>query len=83
MSSTYVSFTELDQLQQAIMEYINEWVHEKKSPVPLQEIIKYMDTKEVARSRVVYAADVLCRKGYIRRSFVISRETSFVQLRSI
>ena len=65
------------------MEFVITEIKVKKVPVPRQEILRQMATSEVKGFTVANALDSLIKKGYIRRSSVVSRTTSYVQLRGI
>jgi len=81
--TTYVSLSEINDLQTAIMHFITHWVHTEKTPVPLREIIEGMTLQGVHDFTTIKAIQVLLNKGYIRRAIVISNRSSFVQLRSV
>lgn len=79
----YVSLLELNVLQTDIMKFISWWVHEKKVPVPLKEIIASMTSKGIKSPTTIKSINVLLKKGYIRRAVIISNKTFFVMLRSV
>ena len=81
--TVYVSVSEINGLQTQVMEFINKWVHEEKTPVPLKEIITGMKNQKIDRPSVIYSLKILIEKGYIRRSLEVSNKTSFVQLRGL
>ena len=83
MNTTYTSLSELNDTQTTIMTYISWWVNEKKTTVPLKEIIDNMIQEGIKKDTTVKALQVLLKKGYIRRAVVISNKSYFVQLRSI
>jgi len=77
----YINFSDINPLQKDIMGYVDNWVHEKKKPVPLSKIIKQMEEAGIKNFTTVNAINSLLRKGYIRRAYTISNKTYFVQLR--
>ena len=79
----YISLSELNNPQTRIMELIDVWVHQEKTPIPLKEVIKQMEKKGIDKNTTIYSLKILVKNGYIRRSLVISNKTSFVQLRRI
>ena len=84
--TVYVSFTDVNQLQQDIMQFIEWWVHNEKTPIPLKEIIKKMKEKNIKEYTTVFAINSLLRKGYIRRAIMgteAQNRTKFVQLRRV
>ena len=83
MKTNYTSLNELNDTQTTIMTYISWWVNEKKTTVPLKEIIDNMIKEGIKKDTTVKALQVLLKKGYIRRAVVISNKSYFVQLRSI
>ena len=83
MKSVYVSSIDISDLQEIIMRFCMKWVHEQKTPIPRNEIVKYMETKGVNMPTTRAAIYSLIKKGYIREAMTISNKTSYVQLRSI
>ena len=83
MKTNYTSLNELNDTQTTIMTYISWWVNEKKTTVPLKEIIDNMIKEGIKKDTTVKALQVLLKKGYIRRAVVISNKSYFVKLRSI
>lgn len=79
----YISLSELSDPQTRIMELIDVWVHQKKTPIPLKEVIKQMQDTGVQKDTTIYSLKILVQNGYIRRSFAISNKTFFVQLRRV
>ena len=79
----YVSISDISDLQTNIMIFIQGWVHEKKKPTPLKEVILGMEDKGIKKDTTVKAIRVLILKGYIRRANTISNKTFFVQLRTV
>ena len=65
------------------MEFIRDWVKEKKKTVPLKRIIQEMSKKGMKNETTIYSLKILIKKGYIRRSQMISNKTEFVQLRNV
>ena len=83
MQTVYVNLSELNGLQTRIVKVVDEWVHEKKTQVPLKEIIYTMKKEGVLESTIIKSIGVLLRKGYIRRSYHPSNKTYFTQLRTV
>ena len=83
MSTLYINLSELGDLQEEVMKVIEEWVHVKKTPVPLKEVIAIMEIKGSKKKSTIYSLSILIKKGYIRRAYTISNKTSFVQLRTL
>lgn len=81
--TVYTSFSEINELQTNIMRFIDWWVHEKKTPVPRNEVIKYMEKKGMYFTTVRASLYVLLKKGYIREAYTISNKTSYVMLRKV
>ena len=81
--TTYDSLSEVNELQTNIMKFVNVWVHTKKTPIPLKEIIAEMMRQGTKNFTTVKAINALLKKGYIRRAVTISNKTYFVQLRSL
>ena len=78
-----INCKEINELQEMIMFFVDDWVHLKKTPVPHQEIIANLKTKGVKYFTVINALNSLLKKGYIRRAVVISNRTFYVQLRRV
>ena len=88
MKTTYVPFFSLNGLQTDIMRFVDTWAREKKTPIPLREIIKAMENQSANDFTTIKALDILLKKGYIRRAIFIpdrgvGNSTSFVQLRGV
>lgn len=84
MSHTvYVNINEINKLQTDIMNFVDWWVHKKKTPIPYKEIIVKMTSEGVKDFTTIKAINALVKKGYIRRAYMISNKTYFVQLRGI
>ena len=79
----YTNLYEVNELQTKIMEFIDKWVHEEKTPVPQKEIIIEMKRQGVKDFTAVNAINSLLKKGYIRRAVVISNKSYYVQLRRV
>lgn len=80
---SYISIDGVNPLQTSIMQFVDFWVHEKKTPIPLQAILSHMKQEGVKEVTTVNAINILLRKGYIRRAIVTSNKSSFVQLRRV
>lgn len=65
------------------MKFVDFWVHEKKTPIPLKEIIIAMTKENIDKNTTIYSLKILLKKKYIRRAVTISNKTTFVQLRRV
>lgn len=81
--TVYTSFSEVNEPQTNIMRFVDRWVHEKKTPIPLKEIIMNMKIEGIEKDTIIYSLKILLKKGYIRRAVTISNKTTFVQLRRV
>lgn len=79
----YVGIQDINESQTKILRFVNVWVHEKKTPIPLKEIIEDMKKQGIERPTVVYSIKILLQKGYMRRAVTISNKSSYVQLKTI
>lgn len=82
-NTVYINLHDINELQTKIMQFVDKWVHEEKSPVPQREIViamKLIGTKDFT---VINAINSLLKKGYIRRAITISNKTYYVQLRRV
>lgn len=80
----YKSFSYLSQQQATVMEFINAWTHEKKTPVPQKVIIEEMKSRGISVDAVRYSLEMLLSYGYIRRGWTEKQNTTeYVQLRGI
>lgn len=79
----YVNISEVNDPQTRIMRFVTYWVHEKKTPIPLKEIIEDMRKQGIERPTTIYSIKILLHKGYIRRAVTISNKSSYVQLKTI
>lgn len=76
-----VSLKDINILQQKIMEFVDYWVHEEKTPVPRDEIISEMAKMKEKPNTVVKSINSLIRKGYLKRGIKVSNKTSYIMLR--
>ena len=83
MSSVYTDYFRINKFETDIMNYITDWVHTKKTPVPYKEIILFMKTQGKGEPTTANALHNLVKKGYIRRACFTSNKTFFVQLRTL
>lgn len=81
----YSPFDEITILQRKIMIFIDRWVREKNTPIPLKEILKELTKEKIPAITITGSVESLRHKGYIRRAYVESggNRTFYVQLRSI
>lgn len=83
MRTVYKNFTEVNKLQTDIMLFIDRWVHIEKTPVPQKKIILAMKQVGIKDCTTVFSLNSLLRKGYIRRAYITSNKTFYVQLRRV
>lgn len=83
MVTVYTSLSELNTLQTRIMEYIEWWVHTKKTPIPRKNIIQSLEKQGTNHETTIKSINVLLKKGYIRRAIVTSNKSFYVQIRSV
>jgi hypothetical protein len=83
MKTVYTNLSEINDLQTAIMRFVDNWARVEKTPIPLREIINGMTMQGIHDFTTIKAIKVLLNKGYIRRAIVISNKSSFVQLRGV
>ena len=81
--TVYITYCELNTLQTRIVKFVNSWVHDKKTTVPLTEIIESMKQEGVIEATTIKSIQVLVKKGYIRRAYHPSNKTYFTQLRTL
>ena len=83
--SIYTDLNELTESQTKIMNFIQWWVHEKKTPTPLTKIVKQMTKDGIKSDTIMYSVKILVEQGYIRKSLNGggNKKTAFVQLRRI
>lgn len=65
------------------MHFVDDWIHEKKTLVPLKEIIAKMTADGENKDSVIYSLKILVKKGYLRRSSMTTNKTLFIQLRRV
>ena len=83
MSTHYIDFYEINELQHNIMVVVDHWVREKKTPIPHHEIIVEMKRQGIKDFTTVNAIGSLLKKGFIRRAVVVSNKSFYVMLRSV
>lgn len=83
MKTVYTSISELNGLQTKIMTFIEWWVHHKKTPIPLREIVDNMILQGTKKDTTVKSINVLLKKGYIRRAVITSNKSYFVQTKGL
>jgi hypothetical protein len=74
---------EISEAQKVAMLVIQEWVREKRTPMPKKELFKKLINMDMADSTIRMVIRELLKDGYIRRAVVISNKTFYVQLRTI
>ena len=82
--TAYIDICEINKFQTSIMQFVSDWVHQQRTPVPQKEVIIAME-KLTGRKyyTTVNALNSLLKKGYIRKTFTISNTVHYVQLRTI
>ena len=83
MKTVYTNLLAITDLQQAIVRYIDYWVHVEKTPISQKYIIEEMIRRGKKSSAVMHSLNGLLRQGYIRRTEPLSNSTSYVQLRRL
>lgn len=84
VKTLYVSLNELTDTQIDIMQFVDLWVHTKKTTVPFKEISIEMTKRGVPHKTIEYSIKILMSKGYLRRSVGGGNgKASFVQLRRV
>lgn len=82
--TTYLNVSEINELQTKIMQFIQDWARDQKTPCPRQQIVLAMKkSSNTAGFTTVNAIEALIRKGYIRRATTFSNKTMYVQIRRI
>jgi SOS-response transcriptional repressor LexA len=79
----YTNIDGVTDQQRTIIDFINQWVHTKKTPVPKQEIMIAMKLKNIPFKGCEKSCYALIEKGYIRRAYTSSHKTYYVLLRTI
>lgn len=83
IQTVYKDFCEINKLQTDIMVFIQKWARAKKTPIPQKKIIDYMEENGIKDFTAVNALNELLFKRYIRKAYVVSNKTYYVQLRSV
>ncbi len=81
-----LNLKDINNLQQEIMVFVNEWVHIEKTVVPRKEIISKMQIQGHKDCTVINALNCLLRKGYLRRCSLVANKVHssyYVMLRGI
>lgn len=79
----YISISEINELQEKIMYFVDSWAREKRTVIPFREIIIFMKKSGTSEPTTRNAINALVRKKYIRRAVTSSNKTFFVQLRKV
>ena len=74
---------DLNESEISIMQFVDWWVHEKKTPIPRAKIVEKMQEEGVGMSTTRQRIYNLIKKGYLREAVTVSNKTLYVQLRSI
>ena len=77
----YVGLNELNERQKIVMAYVDWWVKNKNTPIPQQEIVKKMEEDGIKDYVTKKALKTLLKRGYLRKAYIISNKTFYVQLR--
>ena len=85
MKTIYKSLSDLTDPQISVMNFIEWWVHNRKTPTPYKEIIKKTTKDGMNKKTIIYSIKILCKYGYIRRDLSGggNSKAAFVQLRRI
>lgn len=84
MKTEYISFEEINPLQERIMLFIQNWVKTKKTPVPQKEVVKQMKREGFKVPTILNALASLVKRYYIRRACTLAQNRTFyIQLRTI
>lgn len=83
MSNIYSNIDDITELQIKIMQFVDKWVHEQKTPIPMKEIVSVMQLQGFKDFTIRHAITTLVKKGFMRRAVSNSNSSSFVQLRSV
>jgi hypothetical protein len=83
INTVYRDLFVINKLQTDIMVYVQDWANRHKTPVSQKDIISHMKIAGIKEPATVYALNALMGKGYIRRAYIISNKTFYVQLRRI
>ena len=82
----YIDYFETDtvnKLQTDIMKFVDDWARNQKTPIPQKEIISKMRSDGVKDCTTVNALNSLLKKRFIRRAYMITNKTFYVQLRRV
>lgn len=83
----YVNLRVISELQIEIMEFVDIWVRNEKTPVPRKEIINSMEVNGKKHHAVKKALIGLLRQGYLRKAIMDSsvplNKAFYVQLKRV
>ncbi len=75
--------SELNDLDKIVMQFIEYWVHEQKTPIPQREILSQLAEREISPRSVENSLHRLLKLQYIRRAYTTTNKTTYVQLRRV
>ena len=75
--------SELNDLDKIVMQFIDYWVHEEKTPIPKREILAQLAEREISPRSVENSLHRLLKLSYIRRAYTITNKTYYVLLRTV
>jgi len=75
--------SELNDLDKIVMQYIDWWVHEKKTTIPQRQLLSDLAEREISPRSVEHSLQRLLKLGYIRRAYTTTNRTFYVMLRGV
>jgi hypothetical protein len=78
---SYLSYSDINELQQDIINFMISWAKKKQTPIPLTNIITNMKSRNIKRLTTLNAINSLIYKKYIRRAVYPIGRCFFVLLR--
>lgn len=75
--------SELNDLDKIVMQFIEWWVHDQKTPIPQREILSQLAEREISPRSVENSLHRLLKLGYVRRAYTTTNRTFYVQLRGV
>lgn len=73
----------MSNVQRKVMEFVVYWVREHKTPVPRQEIFEELLKVGIKDYTAANAIESLLRKRYIRKAYLTTRKTCYVQIKTL
>lgn len=78
-----INLTGLSKTQQLIMEVVEAWANQEKTPIARQHIFVKMKGSGVTDPTIKDAVNGLIKKGFIRKAIITSNKTYYVQLKRV